>query len=170
MHLEWQLGSIFSSDPDDRINAPLNDSYSLACRAFGEHMRPIGGQQRERAGLEASVSEKIHISAMDRLEGGGMFDNRRNLETALEDGASVFHERRHLRLEVPESLSVADMPDVGEVCTLVDMSESGARLHYSGNGAVSEGASLRLRHPRIGDRKARVKWCQGSEVGVEFAA
>ncbi|BES70988.1 DUF2235 domain-containing protein [Marinobacter nanhaiticus D15-8W] len=168
--LEWQLGNIFSSDPDDRIHAPLNDSYSLAYRAFGEHLRPIGGLQREQAGLEVSVSEKIHISAMNRLEGGGMFDNRRNLETALEDGAPVFHERRHLRLKVPESLSVADMPDVGEVCTLVNMSESGARLHYSGNGAVSEGASLRLRHPRIGDRKARVKWCLGNEVGVEFAA
>ncbi|WP_148863166.1 phospholipase effector Tle1 domain-containing protein [Marinobacter fonticola] len=168
--LEWQLGGNFRTAPEERISAPLNDSFSWAYRAFGEYRRPIGGIQRNFLGLERSVSEKVHISATDRLKADGLFGNRRNLEEALEEGTPVFHERRHLRLIVPEALAVADMPNVGEVCTLVDMSESGARLRYSGSGVVSEGASLRLRHPRIGDRTARVRWCVGSEVGVEFAA
>lgn len=168
--LEWQLGSVFSSDPDERITAPVSRSLTWPYRLLGAYERPIGAAQRQALGLQPSVTEKVHIAAVDRLEAGGAFHNRANLEKALADDMPVFHERRHLRLVVPETLSIADMPDVGEVCTLMDMSESGARLYYSGNGAVSEGGSVRLRHPRIGDRTARVRWCAGSEAGVEFAA
>ncbi|MGP4844263.1 phospholipase effector Tle1 domain-containing protein [Marinobacter sp. 1Y8] len=168
--LEWQVGSVFSSDPNDRFMGELHDSYRLPYRLMSPHERVIGEVQREAKSMESAVTEKIHIAALDRLEAGGAFHNGANLRQALSQGCQVFHERRHLRLTLPESLSVADMPDVGEVCTLLDMSESGARLYYSGNGSVSAGGDVRLRHPRIGDRTAKVKWCTGSEVGVEFAA
>ncbi|ROU01922.1 DUF2235 domain-containing protein [Marinobacter sp. R17] len=168
--LEWKLGDVFQTPPEDRYLTTLNDSFTWPYRLFGAYDRPIGDTQRDAMGLGQAVTEKVHVAAADRLEEGGAIRNRANLEQALADGVPVFHERRHLRLMVPETLSVADMPDVGEVCTLMDMSESGARLYYSGNGAVSEGGSVRLRHPRIGDRTARVRWCTGSEAGVEFAA
>ncbi|WP_165855347.1 phospholipase effector Tle1 domain-containing protein [Marinobacter sp. JSM 1782161] len=168
--LEWQLGGIFSTDPDDRIAAPIGDSVSALYRLMGDYHRPIGAVQREAQGLAPAITEKLHVAAVERLEMGVPIHNRHNLERALAAETPIYHERRHLRLTVPESLSVADMPDVGEVCTLVDMSESGARLYYSGNGSVAAGGEVRLRHPRIGDRTARVRWCSGSEAGVEFAA
>ncbi|TBW48041.1 DUF2235 domain-containing protein [Marinobacter halodurans] len=168
--LEWRLGDVFQTPPETRYMAPSHNSLTLPYRLFGAYDRPIGLAQREAMGLEPAVTEKVHVAASERLQEGGEIRNRARLESALVEGVPVFHERRHLRLIVPETLSVADMPDVGEVCTLMDMSESGARLYYSGNGAVSEGGLVRLRHPRIGDRTARVRWCAGSEAGVEFAA
>ena len=53
-------------------------------------------------------------------------------------------------------------------CTLIDYSNSGARLVVDEPHAVAAQFSLLLRREASPGRRCRVKWRQGREIGAEF--
>ncbi|ABC27410.1 uncharacterized conserved protein [Hahella chejuensis KCTC 2396] len=159
---------VMTTAEEHREMGSLHDEFKGIYSAMGEFCRPIGPQQREESGLELGVNEKIHCCAKVRSDNKGSGLNKGNLYAAFNDHVPLFYPRRCERILVDEATESATLTGTGERCRVLDYSGVGARLEAV--GAISEHNRVTVRHPLWGERFAEVKWRNGQEAGLAFAA
>jgi hypothetical protein len=76
--------------------------------------------------------------------------------------------RRFSRRAVNEAAWIEKVPTILERCTLVDVSESGARLTISDVYDLPESFALHLTRESDAGRRCQIIWRRDHEVGVDF--
>jgi hypothetical protein len=76
--------------------------------------------------------------------------------------------RRCARRTANEVVWIEKVPTILERCTLVNLSETGARLTIGDVYDLPERVALHLTRESDGGRQCQIIWRQGHEVGVEF--
>jgi hypothetical protein len=79
-----------------------------------------------------------------------------------------FNRRRYPRRTANEVVWIEKVPTILERCTLVNVSETGARLAISDVYDLPESFALHLTRESDGARRCQIIWRQDHEVGVEF--
>ena len=79
-----------------------------------------------------------------------------------------FNRRRYPRQTANEVVWIEKVPTVLERCTLVDVSELGARLTISDVYDLPESFALHLTRASHPGRLCRIVWRRDHDVGVEF--
>jgi hypothetical protein len=80
----------------------------------------------------------------------------------------LFNRRRYPRRTANEVVWIEKVPTILERCTLVNVSETGARLAISDVYDLPESFALHLTRESDGARRCQIIWRQDHEVGVEF--
>jgi hypothetical protein len=79
-----------------------------------------------------------------------------------------FNRRRYPRRTANEAVWIEKVPAILERCTLVNVSETGARLAISDVYDLPVSFALHLTRESDGARRCRIIWQRDHEVGVEF--
>lgn len=164
------FGSGIRPDPLGKVHDSMSGFWRMVHHlswSVDPYIRPIGPVQRQERGEPWTVvNERIHESVFERLEGlGAEVYGPPNL---VRNGAvradlfavERFIERKSRRREVHEEALIG-----GVRCTVVDLSDKGARLAV--DARVTVGAPLIL-ETGLEQRSARVVWSRGAEAGVRF--
>jgi hypothetical protein len=80
----------------------------------------------------------------------------------------VFNRRRYPRRTANEAAWIEKEPAILERCTLLNVSETGARLTISDVYDLPESFALHLTRESDGARRCQIIWRRDHEVGVEF--
>lgn len=166
--LHFDTSGLVLTPPLGRCEGPLHNEYKVLYALQDAWHRPIGPIQRKALGLELGINERIHFSAIKRMNSAAEMLNAFNLREAVGQGVPVYFPRRHVRLSVVGAETALALLDESPVCELLDYSAGGARLRCLTPRVV--GSEAELSHPAFGKRKARVQWAREGEIGVQFAA
>ena len=148
---------------------PLHDSFSVGWRvahllpSVDRYLRPIGGAQREARRLPPIPGEKLHWSALERIERGG-YEPRQLVERhALRElDLPVFRDRAEARIREDRPATI----DGAIPAILIDRSPSGARVRVEGPLPLLP--RLRLRFDGQ-ERRYEVRWRRDRELGLRLA-
>jgi hypothetical protein len=147
----------------------MHDSMSLGWR-FAHHLpsldpyvRPVGTAQRQERALPAVSGEKLHWSALARIERGGYAPAQLVRKGALRElDLPVFRDRAEARVRDGRQASI----DHGAPVTLLDRSASGARIRVEGPLPLLPQVRLRIDES---ERVYEVRWRRGREPGLRLA-
>ena len=147
----------------------LHDSFSLGWR-FAHHLpsldpyvRPIGTAQRQERALPPVPGEKLHWSALARIERGRYAPKQLVTKGALRQlDLPVFRDRAEVRVRDGRQASI----DHGAPVTLLDRSASGARIRVEGPLPLLPQVRLRIDDT---ERVYEVRWRRGRELGLRLA-
>jgi len=147
---------------------PLHDSFSLGWRfahllpSVDRYLRPIGGAQREARRLPPIPGEKLHWSALERIERGG-YEPRQLVERhALRTlDLPVFRDRAEARIREDRPATI----DGGAPVTLLDRSPSGARIRIEGPLPLLPQLRLQVDGQ---EHLYEVRWRRGRELGLRL--
>ena len=147
----------------------MHDSLSLGWR-FAHHLpsldpyvRPIGMAQRQERALPPVPGEKLHWSALERVERGGYAPVQLVRKGAVRElDLPVFRDRAETRVRDGRQASI----DQGAPVTLLDRSPSGARIRVEGPLPLLPQVRL---HIDDTERVYEVRWRRGRELGLRLA-
>ena len=147
----------------------MHDSFSLGWR-FAHHLpsldpyvRPIGTAQRQERALPPVPGEKLHWSALARIERGRYAPKQLVTKGALRQlDLPVFRDRAEVRVRDGRQASI----DHGAPVTLLDRSASGARIRVEGPLPLLPQVRLRIDDT---ERVYEVRWRRGRELGLRLA-
>jgi hypothetical protein len=147
----------------------MHDSLSLGWR-FAHHLpsldpyvRPIGPAQRHERALPAVPGEKLHWSAVERVQRGGYAPVQLVRKGALRDlDLPVFRDRAEARVRDGRQATI----DQGAPVTLLDRSPSGARIRVEGPLPLLPQVRLHIDNT---ERVYEVRWRRGRELGLRLA-
>jgi hypothetical protein len=147
----------------------LHDSLSLGWRfvhllpSVDPYVRPIGPAQRDARALPAAPGEKLHWSALARIEGGGYAPSQLVTNGALRRlDLPVFRPRTEARVREDRPASI----DLGAPVTLLDRSASGARIRIEGPMPLLPQVRLQIDGA---EHVYQVRWRRGRELGLRVA-
>jgi hypothetical protein len=147
----------------------LHDSFSLGWRfvhhlpSVDPYVRPIGTAQREARALAPVPGEKLHWSALARIQRGGYAPPQLVMDGALRQvDVPVFRDRAEARMREGRPASM----DGGAPVTLLDRSASGARIQVEGPLPLMP--QVRLQVDDV-ERVYEVRWRRGRELGLRLA-
>jgi hypothetical protein len=80
----------------------------------------------------------------------------------------VFNRRRFFRRAVSEAAWIEKLPTILERCTLIDVSQAGARLTISDVYDLPGNFALHLTRESKPGQVCRIVWRRDHDVGVEF--
>jgi T6SS, Phospholipase effector Tle1-like, catalytic domain len=150
-------------------NGAMHDSFSLGWRfihhlpSVDPYVRPIGIAQRQARALPPVPGEKLHWSALARIEGGGYAPAQLVTNGALRElDLPVFRERAESRVRDDRPANI----DRGAPVTLLDRSPSGARIRVDGPLPLLPQVRLRIDDT---ERVYEVRWRRGRELGLRLA-
>jgi hypothetical protein len=159
---EWPI----KGDP----GGELHDSLSVGWR-FAHHLpsidpyvRPIGPAQRQERVLPPVPGEKLHWSALARIERGGYAPVQLVRKGTLRElDLPVFRDRAEVRVRDGRPASI----DRGAPVTLVDRSASGARIRVEGPLPLLPQVRL---HIDDTEWVYEVRWRRNRELGLRLGA
>lgn len=147
----------------------LHDSFSRGWRfahllpSVDPYVRPIGPAQRDARALPPAPGEKLHWSALARIEHGAYAPSQLVTNDALRQlDLPVFRDRAEPR--VPENRPATI--DRGAPVTLLDRSASGARIRVEGPLPLLPQVRL---HIDDTEQVYEVRWRRGRELGLRRA-
>ena len=147
----------------------LHDSLSTGWRfahilpSVDPYVRPIGVAQREARRLPPVPGEKLHSSAIARIERGGYAPPQLVEHGALRQlDLPVFRDRAEPRVRESRPASI----DRGAPVTLLDRSVSGARIRIEGPLPLLPLVRLQLDDL---EQVYDVRWRRGRELGLRLA-
>jgi hypothetical protein len=147
----------------------MHDSFSLGWRfahllpSVDPYVRPIGTAQRAAQALAPAPGEKLHWSALARIEHGGYTPPQLVNNGALRQlDVPVFQDRAEARVRDHRPASI----DRGAPVTLLDRSASGARIRV--DGPLPLLPQVRLQVDEV-ERVYEVRWRRGRELGLRLA-
>jgi hypothetical protein len=148
----------------------LHDSFSLRWRfahllpSVDPYVRPIGSAQRDARALAPVPGEKLHWSALARIERGGYAPAQLVSRGALRQlDLPVFRERAQARVREGRPAAI----DRGAPVTLLDRSASGARIRIEGPLPLLPQVRL---HVDDAQQDYEVRWRRGRELGLRRLA
>lgn len=166
--LEFDTSVLELSSPTHRHQGEIHSEYGFPYSLQGKYERPMGNPQRSQDGLHDAINERMHRSAQLRLDEGLPGWNQERHRQAIQQGMPNYTLRAAPRLSVAGDLGVHLALEGHENCQLLDYSRTGARIRCA--DTVNAGEVLTLYHPRIGQRRSEVRWQNGDQVGLQFAA
>jgi hypothetical protein len=146
----------------------LHDSFSLGWRfahllpSVDPYVRPIGTAQREAQALAPAPGEKLHWSALARIEHGYAPPQLVNDGALRQLDVPVFRDRTEARVRERRPASI----DRGAPVTLLDRSASGARIRVEGPLPLLPQVRLQVDDM---EREYEVRWRRGRELGLRLA-
>lgn len=166
--LEFDTRELGLSAPGLRYQGKMHDEYGFPYSLQGSYLRPLGNTQRQPQKLQDSINERLHQSALRRLDENREMLNAENLRAARDAGQAIYSMRSAPRLSLASSVDNRLQLEGHEFCELLDYSRTGVRVRCE--DAVAEGEKLTLYHPTVGQRRSEVRWQRGDQVGLQFAA
>jgi hypothetical protein len=146
----------------------LHDSFSIGWRfahflpSVDRYVRPIGGAQRAARRLPPIPGEKLHWSAIERIERGGYAPPQLVADGALRPlDLSIYRDRAEPRVRENRSATIDDDTPV----TVLDRSPSGARIRVEGPLPLLPLVRLRLDG---GEQVYEVRWRRGRDLGLRL--
>jgi hypothetical protein len=147
----------------------LHDSVSLGWRfahllpSVDPYVRPIGPAQRDARALPPAPGEKLHWSALARIERGGYAPAQLVTDGVLRPlDLPVFRDRGEARVIDLRAATI----DGGAPVTLLDRSASGARIRVEGPFPLLPKLRLQLDDA---EQVYEVRWRRGRELGLRLA-
>jgi Uncharacterized alpha/beta hydrolase domain (DUF2235) len=154
-----------TGDPGGTLHDSLSHGWRFAhlLPSIDPYVRPIGPAQRDARALPAAPGEKLHWSALARIERGAYAPSQLVTNGSLRRlDLPVFCDRAETRVREDRPASI----DLGAPVTLLDRSASGARIRIE--GAMPLLPQVRL-HIDDAEQVYDVRWRRGRELGLRVA-